>query len=238
MIKENVISNNGVSMLDSNSNIIFLNNFVNSYASSTNSINHWNSTSPITYTYNNQQSTSYLGNYWSAYSGSDSNNDGIGDSSYQIDSNNTDSYPLIAPKEVYEISTPQNQPPTASFTFSPSSPAVGQTVTFDASSSYDPDGSIVSYSWNFGDGSTASGAVVQHSYSSPGTYTVTLTVTDNNGLTASISKQITVDEQSQKEQLKQQIINAIIQYLTTQDSQQKQQLKQQIIQLIIQYLMS
>jgi|GEM_PF-6438472 len=66
------------------------------------------------------------------------------------------------------------------------------TVTFDASSSYDPDGFIVSYSWNFGDGSTASGQTVTHTYSSAGTYTVTLTVTDNEGLTSSTSKQITV----------------------------------------------
>ena len=133
-----------------------------------------------------------------------------------------------------------NNLPVAYFTFSPSSPAVGQTVTFDASSSYDPDGTIVSYSWNFGDGNfeTTINPTVQHSYSSPGTYTVTLTVTDNDGLKTTLIKQITVKEVNQKEQLKQQIINAIIQYLTTQDSQQKQQLKQQIIQLIIQYLMS
>jgi len=85
-----------------------------------------------------------------------------------------------------------NNPPLASFTFSPSSPTTGQTITFDASSSYDPNRTITSYQWNFGDGSIASGIIVTHSYSSAGTYTVTLTVTDNDGLQASISKQVTI----------------------------------------------
>jgi len=84
------------------------------------------------------------------------------------------------------------QPPVANFTYSPENPTPNQNVTFNASSSYDPDGMIVSYQWDFGDGTTASGVTVQHSYSQPGTYTVTLTVTDNHGLTASTSEQVTV----------------------------------------------
>ena len=74
-----------------------------------------------------------------------------------------------------------NNPPVATFSFTPASPRKGQSVEFNASSSYDVDGSIVSYAWNFGDGSTASGVTVTHSYSSAGTYTVKLTVTDNDG---------------------------------------------------------
>jgi len=61
---------------------------------------------------------------------------------------------------------------------------VGQTLNFDGSGSYDLDGTIDSYEWNFGDGSTASGVTVTHSYSAAGTYTVTLAVTDNGGATA------------------------------------------------------
>ncbi|RLI85018.1 MAG: hypothetical protein DRO98_07725, partial [Archaeoglobales archaeon] len=86
----------------------------------------------------------------------------------------------------------RNNPPIASFSFNPASPQRGQTVTFNASQSYDPDGSIVSYSWNFGDGSTASGVTVTHSYSSAGTYTVTLTITDNDGDSSSATAQIAV----------------------------------------------
>jgi hypothetical protein len=86
------------------------------------------------------------------------------------------------------------QPPVPAFEILPSQPIVGDTITFNASSSYDSDGSIVSYSWNFGDGSSASGVTVTHSYSQLGTYTVTLTVTDDEGLESTISKVITVSE--------------------------------------------
>ncbi len=55
---------------------------------------------------------------------------------------------------------------------------------FDASNSRDPDGRIVSYQWNFGDSTTGEGVIVTHAYSSIGIFTVTLTVTDNNGARA------------------------------------------------------
>ncbi len=57
----------------------------------------------------------------------------------------------------------------------------GESVLFDGSSSYDMDGSIVSYSWNFGDGNTAIGVSPTHIFTSGGQFTVTLTVTDNQG---------------------------------------------------------
>ncbi|MBL7185672.1 MAG: S8 family serine peptidase [Phycisphaerae bacterium] len=79
-----------------------------------------------------------------------------------------------------------NRGPSASFTYSPGDPTVDQVVTFDGSSSSDPDGTITDYSWDFGDGSnldTESGANPSHSYSSSGQYTVALTVTDNAGAT-------------------------------------------------------
>jgi len=58
---------------------------------------------------------------------------------------------------------------------------------FDASNSYDIDGEIVSYAWNFGDGYSATGALVSHIYTTPEPYTVTLTVTDNEGAKATIT---------------------------------------------------
>ncbi|MGQ9461006.1 MAG: PKD domain-containing protein, partial [Candidatus Bathyarchaeaceae archaeon] len=85
--------------------------------------------------------------------------------------------------------------PVANFTHLPIEPTVNQPVTFDASASYspDPDRSIVSYTWNFGDGNTTvNGAVITHAYKAEGTYNVTLTVTDDDGLTNTAWRLITV----------------------------------------------
>ncbi|MDP2647978.1 MAG: PKD domain-containing protein, partial [Candidatus Yanofskybacteria bacterium] len=71
----------------------------------------------------------------------------------------------------------------------------GETVTLNGSGSTD-DGSIQSYVWDFGDGATASGVTVSHVYTTADTYTVSLTVTDNSGLTASDTAVITVSQAS------------------------------------------
>ncbi len=85
------------------------------------------------------------------------------------------------------------QPPHASFSFSPLTPKVGDEVVFDASDSKDPDGSITEYLWDFGDGSPSeSGPIVIHVYGAVGTYTVKLTVTDDQGLSNSSEKTIAV----------------------------------------------
>ncbi|KFN51063.1 S8 family serine peptidase [Arenimonas composti] len=80
-----------------------------------------------------------------------------------------------------------NTPPVANFTFASS----GLTVNFTDGSS-DSDGSIASRSWNFGDGTTSTAANPSKTYSAAGTYNVTLTVTDNNGASHSVSKSVTV----------------------------------------------
>ena len=84
---------------------------------------------------------------------------------------------------VLEPIIPPNLPPVASFTLSPTAPGLGEWVRFDGSASYDPDGIIVSYNWSFGDGTTASGATRYHRYTTAGTYSVTLNVTDDDGAT-------------------------------------------------------
>jgi len=79
--------------------------------------------------------------------------------------------------------------PFASFTWTPhpshsyGRPIVGETVTFNASASYDPDGYIVSYEWDFGDDATGTGMIVTHAYDVAGDYIVTLNITDDDGET-------------------------------------------------------
>lgn len=85
------------------------------------------------------------------------------------------------------------RPPVADFTYSPTSPDIFQKVHFDASTSYDPDdGNITSYVWDFGDENSESDMITNHKYKSEGTYTVTLTVTDDDGQTGTASAFITV----------------------------------------------
>ncbi len=84
------------------------------------------------------------------------------------------------------------QPPDASFTYAPTSPLTGQSVSFDGSGSSDPDGTITSYAWDFGDGAVASTPKVTHTFTRPGSYAVQLTVTDNSGSTGTFTRTISV----------------------------------------------
>jgi len=90
--------------------------------------------------------------------------------------------------------TLQDRPPVASFTSTPSSAPTGTAVNFNGTASYDLDGTVVSYSWDFGDQTTGTGSLVTHSYTYAKTYTVTLTVTDNGGVTGSTSSQLIITD--------------------------------------------
>jgi len=83
--------------------------------------------------------------------------------------------------------------PVADFSFSPELRRVGEIVPFDASASYDRDGTIESYKWDFGDGNvtTVVTPIISHIYSASGTYAINLTVIDNDGLIGSAVKFLT-----------------------------------------------
>ncbi|GEL94977.1 PKD domain-containing protein [Cellulomonas composti] len=84
--------------------------------------------------------------------------------------------------------TEPNKAPTAAFTSS----AADLLATFDGSTSVDADGTVASYAWTFGDGTTGTGRTTSHTYTAAGTYTVALQVTDDDGATASTSRTVTV----------------------------------------------
>jgi PKD repeat protein len=90
--------------------------------------------------------------------------------------------------ETITIFPPDLEAPTASFTFSPDHPEKGEPVDFNAQVSFDSDGTIEDYDWIFGDGNTAEGVITSHSFSSVGTYAVTLKVTDDDGLSDTTTK--------------------------------------------------
>jgi PKD repeat protein len=79
------------------------------------------------------------------------------------------------------VTSAGNQLPNASFTATPVSGDAPLDVSFDATGSTDSDGTIDTYEWDFGDGSTGTGDTINHTYTTQGTYTVTLTVTDDAG---------------------------------------------------------
>src|SRR2546422_493691 len=84
-------------------------------------------------------------------------------------------------------------PPVPSFTASPNPTNPGIVVAFDARASTDPDGTIVSYTWDFGDTTAGTGVTPSHAYAAPGTYPARLTVTDNSSLSGSDTQTIIVN---------------------------------------------
>jgi PKD repeat protein len=94
----------------------------------------------------------------------------------------------------------ENEPPVPEFTVDPRPGTVGEPVTFDASASSDPDGTIVEYRWDFeGDGSldeNTTNPATDHTYSQTGGYVPTLTVVDDDEATATRSRDIVVERAS------------------------------------------
>jgi len=121
------------------------------------------------------------GNYFDDYTGDDDDGDGIGDTPYDIPGgDNQDFFPLM--------NLFGENPPIANFEYE----ADYLTVQFNGSSSFDRDGEIVNYEWDFGDGNNGSGMTIGHTYDENGEYDVSLTVTDNDDFEGSITKTIQV----------------------------------------------
>ncbi len=106
----------------------------------------------------------------------------------EANTNNNESPPV-------QVEVIENQLPIASFNYSPTTIVVGQTVSFDASPSTD-DGTIAQYTWDFGDGATATGKTTSHQYVSAGSYLVILTVVDDSGAFGTDTKTISTSPNS------------------------------------------
>ena len=96
-------------------------------------------------------------------------------------------------KVIVSTGDPEMAEPVAKFSYAPDKPKPGESVSFDASASSDDDGSIVKYAWEFGDGTPlVTGDKVTHVFTSAGSYTVTLWVTDDDDLSTSLSVTVEV----------------------------------------------
>ena len=145
---------------------------------------------------NSYDSDGYIVNYFWDF-GDETNATGVvvehtyvDDGNYTVTLTVTDDDGAIASTNATK--TVLNRPPVANFTESAETAYVGEPITFNATESYDPDGIIASYFWDFGDGTNATGVIVDHSYANNGTYTVTLIVTDDDGATNSVNATKTI----------------------------------------------
>jgi PKD repeat protein len=110
--------------------------------------------------------------------------------SYQVTLTVTDNSGRSA--SVAQTVTVSDRPPVPVFASSPGAPFAGDAVSFDATGSGDPDGTVTAYGWSFGDGGAANGPLVTHAYASAGTYQVTLFVGDDSGSVAAVAHTVTV----------------------------------------------
>ncbi len=175
-LSRNIIQNSwqGITVVGgtpSNNNLIFHNNFINTNNAYDECINTWYNT------------TLQEGNYWSNFDEPDegawdNDSDGIIDVPYPIPGgSNYDMYPLVGNINLPPVSDASAGEPYTGF--------VGEEIIFNGSLSYDPDGYITSWVWDFDDDTNGSGEITLHTFSNPGIYAVILTVTDNENTTDS-----------------------------------------------------
>lgn len=107
---------------------------------------------------------------------------------------------------------PTNLPPAAN-AGPDQTGVVNSSLGFDGSTSSDLDGTIVSYAWDFGDGYSASGAIVSHTYSAAGSYTVSLTVIDDDGATGTDTANVTINPASTSGTLHISLIDMALKYV-------------------------
>lgn len=184
-LRGNTVSHNevfGIWIDSSSDNMIYQNNLFNNtlQASCNTQSNFWDNGT--------------RGNYWADYEGVDkmqgpyqneSGSDGLGDTPYVVDdeTKQQDNYPLWLPNVNAMYLSLDVDPPIAVITYDQDPHSENETVSFTAEGSYDSAGNhtILDYYWSFGDNTTAHGFSVNHAYTYPGNYTVSLSLTDIAG---------------------------------------------------------
>ena len=163
-------------------NRIYLNNIVGTTGGSIISIPSgtpaaigWTTPAPVSYTYKGHQYSGYLGNYWDTYTGTDADNNGIGDTTFALISIQADTAPLMNWTQDYFSSSPAA--PTAGFSANATVGKTPMTVRFTDESI----GTVTSRAWDFGDGAISTEQNPVHTYTTAGNYTVALNVTNNVG---------------------------------------------------------
>ncbi|MDD5189265.1 MAG: NosD domain-containing protein, partial [Methanoregula sp.] len=189
-IKNNYLLNNptpGIRLTTvGNDNKIYLNTFYangqTAAATTPPASLFWDSPSAVDFTYNGTSQLAILGNYWgSDYSGPDADNNGIGDTTYTVPSNlGSDTAPLMGIWQDGVIhGGPDTIKPAAGFMADSFSGQAPLAVTF--TSYLVGPGTVTSYAWDFGDGTTSTDKNPSHTYTTGGTYTVNLIVTGPGG---------------------------------------------------------
>ncbi|MDZ7688671.1 MAG: PKD domain-containing protein [Halobacteriales archaeon] len=151
----------------------------------------------------------------------------------------------------YPVLSWQVLPPVASFGLSTDTPTVNEAVTFDASASSDSDGMVQTYAWDFdGDGTTDATRtvpLVTHTYNNPGTYAVTLEVTDDDGATDTTTRTVSVSsggnlspdnpfgDSSGNPVSRQTVIDRIVQWNTNGEIDGTSHTRQEIIGFVVQW---
>ena len=175
---ENIIKNNTIE--DNNYGIYIDNLSVNNTIYQNNFLNNINNVFDLSTNFWNLSSS---GNFWDDYLGMDSDDNGIGDTPYNISGGNN--------KDLHPLMEPITEKPEADFIYLPTNPNTQDVIQFNDTSK-DMDGYIVTWSWNFGDGNISTKQNATHNYVDNGVYNITLKINDNYGATDEISKQLSV----------------------------------------------